>query len=223
MLTPDLLHEIELGVWKSLFTHLVCMLHTCGPHAVATFDSRFRAITTYPPDTIRKFRHSVSGMKKFAGRDYEDTLQCCGPCFERLFPSDDDAVIQDLIFVMAHWHTLAKLRVHTATTIDMLRTQTTILARRLRHFEANIAPRYTVVETDREHELRKQQETRRALATGNVAQSTESRKRSVKYNLTAYKLHAVGDYPDAIKLFGTTDSYSTQIISSFATHFSSTL
>ncbi|KAG8755030.1 hypothetical protein FRC12_011020 [Ceratobasidium sp. 428] len=75
MLVPDLLHEVELGVWKSLFAHLIRMLHTCGPHAIAIFDSRFRKISSYPPDTIRKFRHNVSAMKKMAGRDYEDILQ----------------------------------------------------------------------------------------------------------------------------------------------------
>ncbi|KAG9074741.1 hypothetical protein FRC06_010494, partial [Ceratobasidium sp. 370] len=211
MLVPDLLHEVELGVWKSLLEHLIRMLHTCGPHAVAIFDSRFREITSYPPDTIRKVRHDVSALKRLAGRDYEDVLQCCGPCFEGLFPQEDDAVIQQLLFTVAHWHALAKLRVQTATTLNMLRTQTTILARRLRRFQTTIAVRYNTVETDREHTKRKRQETRRALATGGVAQSTEPHKRVVKYNLTTYKLHALGDYPDAIEQFGTTDSYSTQI------------
>ncbi|KAG9121531.1 hypothetical protein FRC07_002470 [Ceratobasidium sp. 392] len=192
MLVPDLLHEVELGVWKSLFAHLIRMLHTCGPHAVAIFDSRFREIISYPPDTIRKFRHSVSGMKKLAGRDYEDILQCCGPCFEGLFPDEDDAAIQQLIFTMAHWHALAKLRVHTATTLTLLRNQTATLGRRLRRFQSAVAARYNTVETDNEHEKRKRQETRRALATGSV-------------------LHSHGDYADAIELYGTADSYSTQI------------
>jgi len=30
MLTVDLLHKVELGVWKSLLTHLIRMLHVCG-------------------------------------------------------------------------------------------------------------------------------------------------------------------------------------------------
>lgn len=93
MLTPDLLHEVELGVWKSLLSHLIRMLYTCGPHSVTVFDTRcvklgiyslilltlhslrFREITTYPPDTIRKFRHKTSAMKRFAARDFEDVLQ----------------------------------------------------------------------------------------------------------------------------------------------------
>ena len=31
-------------------------------------------------------------------------------------------------------------------------------------------------------------------------------------NLNTYKLHALGDYPSQIKLFGTTDSFSTQLV-----------
>lgn len=30
MLVVDLLHEFELGVWKSLFTHLIRLLHAAG-------------------------------------------------------------------------------------------------------------------------------------------------------------------------------------------------
>ena len=40
MLTVDLLHEVEIGVWKSLFTHIVRMLHACGADKVHKFDKR---------------------------------------------------------------------------------------------------------------------------------------------------------------------------------------
>jgi hypothetical protein len=30
ILVVDLLHEFELGVWKSLFTHLIRILHAAG-------------------------------------------------------------------------------------------------------------------------------------------------------------------------------------------------
>ncbi|KAG8755029.1 hypothetical protein FRC12_011019 [Ceratobasidium sp. 428] len=93
----------------------------------------------------------------------------------------------------------------------MLRTQTSILGRRLRRFQSEVAVHYNTVETDNEHEKQKRKETRRALAVGSVAQSTESHKRAIKLNLTTFKLHSLGDYPDAIELFGTTDGYSTQI------------
>ena len=30
MLAPDLMHKLELGVWKALFTHLVCVLYAAA-------------------------------------------------------------------------------------------------------------------------------------------------------------------------------------------------
>ena len=40
MLTVDLLHEVEIGVWKSAFTHLVRMLHACGADKIHEFNKR---------------------------------------------------------------------------------------------------------------------------------------------------------------------------------------
>jgi hypothetical protein len=42
MFVVDLLHEVELGVWKSLFTHLVRILYgpDCGNDVVAEFNRR---------------------------------------------------------------------------------------------------------------------------------------------------------------------------------------
>ncbi len=42
MLTVDLLHEIELGTWKGLFTHLIRILYAIdgGNNLVAELDSR---------------------------------------------------------------------------------------------------------------------------------------------------------------------------------------
>ena len=43
-----------------------------------------------------------------------------------------------------------------------------------------------------------------------------------KLNLNTYKFHALADYVSTIKLFGTTDSYSTLIVSSsLVTQFNS--
>jgi hypothetical protein len=40
MFVPDFLHEGELGGWKSLFVHLIRILHTQGPAAVDEFNER---------------------------------------------------------------------------------------------------------------------------------------------------------------------------------------
>ena len=36
------------------------------------------------------------------------------------------------------------------------------------------------------------------------------------FNLQTYKLHALGDYVEQIRLYGTTDSYSTQPVSFYS-------
>jgi hypothetical protein len=42
MLVVDFMHEFELGVWKTLFTHLIRILHAAAPggRLVAEFDER---------------------------------------------------------------------------------------------------------------------------------------------------------------------------------------
>jgi hypothetical protein len=39
-------------------------------------------------------------------------------------------------------------------------------------------------------------------------------RRRKKFNMATYKFHALGDYVQTIRMFGTTDSYSTQTVSS---------
>ena len=46
MLTVDVLHEVELGVWKALFAHLMRMLHACGADKVHELDRRCRLLNT---------------------------------------------------------------------------------------------------------------------------------------------------------------------------------
>lgn len=49
-----------------------------------------------------------------------------------------------------------------------------------------------------------------------VSQSTKKANtpRVIKFNMNTYKLHALADYPAYIRLMGTTDNYSTQMVSS---------
>jgi len=95
MLVVDLMHEFELGVWKTLLTHLLRVLYAAsGPSAVlvdmfnqryeytpdgclhaANTRARFRLVPTFGTYTIRRFKDNVSELKKLAARDYEDILQ----------------------------------------------------------------------------------------------------------------------------------------------------
>jgi hypothetical protein len=40
MIVVDLLHDVLLGVWKAIFTHLIRILYSIGGSAVETLDAR---------------------------------------------------------------------------------------------------------------------------------------------------------------------------------------
>ena len=71
----DLLHEIELGVWKALLIHLIRMLVSLGGNSIQEFNSRYRQIETFGRSTIRRFDKNMSALKQLAARNYEDALQ----------------------------------------------------------------------------------------------------------------------------------------------------
>lgn len=94
MLVVDLMHEFEIGVWKTLFTHAMRVLHAASKpsgvlvdtlnkryqgsalsQAVTNPQDRFRQVPTFGLCTIRRFQDNISEMKKLAARDYEDLLQ----------------------------------------------------------------------------------------------------------------------------------------------------
>lgn len=43
--------------------------------------------------------------------------------------------------------------------------------------------------------------------------ATAEGRRPKKFNLQTYKYHSLGDYPDTIRQYGTSDSYSTEPVS----------
>ena len=40
-MTVDILHELELGVWKSVLTHLIRVLYELGSDLVKEMDERY--------------------------------------------------------------------------------------------------------------------------------------------------------------------------------------
>ncbi|KAG8700404.1 hypothetical protein FRC08_004728 [Ceratobasidium sp. 394] len=234
-LVVDQLHEVELGVWKSLFQHLIRLLHLRGPAAVAEFNRRFRAVPTFA-STIRKFAEDVADMGRIAARDFEDILQCCMPVFRGLLPETCDEPAQTLLFLFAEWHGLAKLRLHATATLKIFKSLTTKLGTALRNF-VTLTKALEPRETPKEYTRRKKQAevskassmSRRMHATTNTTRAATKATRTnkpglqaqeksdgdgrriVTLNLNTYKTHSMGDYPESIEEYGTTDSYSTQI------------
>ncbi|KAL7281058.1 hypothetical protein ACG7TL_004360 [Trametes sanguinea] len=207
-LVVDQLHEFELGVWKAIFSQLVRILESVGSETVHELNKRFRQVPSFAWTTIRRFANNVCEMKRLAARDFEDILQCIIPCFEGLLPEAHNNAVLTLLFVAAYWHALAKMRMHTETSLGHLDDATAVLGFELRHFAFNTCPAFNTRETQTEYDARKRAEARRQTVpqTG-----TLSGRRPRTFNLNTVKLHFLGDYLFTIRRVGTTDSYTTQI------------
>ncbi|KAG9082831.1 hypothetical protein FS749_006541 [Ceratobasidium sp. UAMH 11750] len=210
MFVVDLLHEIELGVWKSLLTHLIRIVYGRGSEILAEFNRRFRSVPTFSNSTIRKFSEDVASLKRLAARDLEDILQCCMPVFKGLLPESIDSQVQRLLFTLAYWHGLAKLRQHTSATLKRLSEVTIRLGDELRAFQEAIND-MEVFETPRERSARQRKASTRAQRHHASTEAPAPTTRKLcKLNLNTPKFHMVGHYVAVIAQFGTTDSFSTQ-------------
>jgi hypothetical protein len=142
--------------------------------------------------------------------------QCCIPCIEGLLPAPHNDSVLKLLYLASYWHSLAKLRLHSETTLKVLDNVTSLLARALRYFKEVTCPCFNTVETEREYNARRRAADRRmSRQQANAEQLSGAGaggKRHKTFNLLMSKLHALGDYVENIKVFGTTDSYSTQIV-----------
>jgi hypothetical protein len=72
--------------------------------------------------------------------------KCAYSVFEGLLPEPHNSSILQLLFTLAHWHGLAKLRMHTDVTLRILDDTTTSLGEQLRHFQAETCSAYTTCE-----------------------------------------------------------------------------
>ncbi|THH19983.1 hypothetical protein EUX98_g8669 [Antrodiella citrinella] len=209
MLVVDLMHEFELGVWKAVFTHLIRIIVSLGDSVVQEFNLRYRQMPTFGRSTIRRKTSNTSALKKLAARDYEDYLQCALPVFENLIPNPvHNKTVMDLLFTLADWHACAKLRMHTDSTLALLKSATTSLGSQLRAFIKKTCPHFDTKELAREEAAGIRRKAR-ARAQGKTVKASGGAKPKT-LNLLTYKLHALGDYLVSIIFFGTTDSYSTQ-------------
>ena len=114
----------------------------------------FHQVAAFGRSTIRKFLYNVADLSKLAVCDYENILQCCIPCFKGLLPSSHNETILNLLYVLNYWHSLAKLRMHTDTTLRIFRQTTTLLGDMLRYFTNEMCKAFKTFETDKEYQAR---------------------------------------------------------------------
>ena len=130
--------------------------------------------------------------------------------FDALLPGSHNRDVLTLLFTCAHWHALAKLRMHTDETLTLLDSITGRLGRGLRRFQQKTCAAFDTQELKREVERR---QCRKLKSTGNSTAATpQATQRKKTFNLQTYKLHALGDYTNSIHKFGTTGSYSTETV-----------
>lgn len=116
------------------------------------------------------------------GRRKLISCKCSIPVFDGLFPGDHNKMVMDLLFNMAHWHGLAKLRMHSDLTLEILDKLTTDLGNRFREFKEKVCPAYQTQELNREVDARSRRQAKEASKRAGkgkanvVAQGTAARK-----------------------------------------------
>ena len=136
----------------------------------------------------------------------------------------------DVLFALANWHGLAKLRQHTDLSLVVLDSATVRLGAVLRYFQKNICTAYDTKELNRELNARTRKKAKKTSmknpipesnnASADVAVQEKPPKGSSKVtgklrktlNLNTYKDHSLGDYVESIRRYGTVDSYSTELV-----------
>jgi hypothetical protein len=113
---------------------------------------------------------------------------------------------------------------HTDQTLKILDDVTVRMGAEFRAFADKTCASFDTRELDRETEARKrrvlkkmqgQSESQAGDSTRNsVAESSNmAGPRRKKFNLQRYTYHSLGDYTDTIRQFGTSDSFSTEPVS----------
>ena len=143
-------------------------------------------------------------------------VQCSIPVFAGLLPDPHNARVLRLLFVLCHWHALAKLRMHTDETLDIFEGVTKDLGDHIRSFVSDTCPNFATKELSCEAEARRRRRGHQKLSDSNRSNVTIPHgygQQPKGLNLQTYKLHTLADYPSQIRMYGTTDSYSTQSVS----------
>ncbi|RXW16502.1 hypothetical protein EST38_g9352 [Candolleomyces aberdarensis] len=170
-LVVDLMHEFEIGVWKSLFIHLIRILEASSKHDVLVheLDRRYRLVPRFGT-SVRRFSENVSEFKRKAARDYEQLLQCAIPVFDGLVPHEEHS--REILLILsscAKWHALAKLRFHTDATLDLLDEATIKIGDSFWQFIANVCSQIQTKELAIEVAKRVKREQKKAASKAKLA------------------------------------------------------
>jgi hypothetical protein len=134
--------------------------------------------------------------------------------FEGLLPTQrENTLLRTLLFNLATWHAFAKLRMHTDSTLNEFRAVTTSLGKSVRTFIREVCSLYNTNELPYEMAVLGRRDitlVKRSRKPGASQIGLKSMPKQL--NLSTYKYHALGDYPNLIARHGTTDNASTQTV-----------
>lgn len=134
------------------------------------------------------------------------------PVFEGLLPSPHDRIVQHLIYLASTVHTLAKLHLHTDATVSSLHEFTKQFGEALRKFKNVTCSAHETKELPHDYEKRVRREGR-LYAHGQTPKLPSRTAVDHVFNINTYKIHVLADYALHIIKYGTTDQYSTSIVS----------
>ncbi|KAI0369420.1 hypothetical protein BV20DRAFT_1036521 [Pilatotrama ljubarskyi] len=208
---PDLMHEFELGVWKSVLTHILRILYAAGGDTIQELNRRFRQIPTF--GRIRKFSDNVADQRRLAARDYENNLRTSLPVVEALLDGEDNKIILDMIFALNMWHCLAKLRVHTEPLLHALSVKAVEVGRDIRKFAKVTCAKWPTVDLPKEAAARGRRKAAVSRKTGKVSVlgKAPAARRQCVFNLNTYKYHSIRDYPTIIRARTNKNKHELQI------------
>jgi hypothetical protein len=90
--------------------------------------------------------------------------KCAIPVFDGLLPDPHNTEVLRLLFTLAHWHALAKLRLHNDFTLDILDSETGALGQQLRDFNNTTCSAFVTRELPREYNARIRRNAKNATA-----------------------------------------------------------
>lgn len=117
-----------------------------------------------------------------------------------------------LLYRTAEWHALGKLRMHTDTTLEHLEALTKEFGLLMRQFRDITCSQFETVELPHEVAARNRQHQRIQAKTNSGHPPGSSARKLKSLNIFTPKFHFLGDYAQTIRMFGCTDSFSTQIV-----------
>ncbi|KZT63857.1 hypothetical protein DAEQUDRAFT_679619, partial [Daedalea quercina L-15889] len=123
ILCVNFMHEVELGTWKAMFTHLVCILYATKPSG------------SLADELDQRLKHyNVSDMSQMAARDFKNLLLVCIQhalsvhgstslqvailTFEELLLQRYNEMLLTILYQFAEWHALVNLRMHMDSSLE---------------------------------------------------------------------------------------------------------